>query len=99
VKSVTYRPIVRLHRLDDEPMAVALPARHRLARSPSLELRVLAQEPFILFRPAGGLSPDPPARRARAVKKFFAMRSSSEEQARSATRTHQFIIMRRLECR
>jgi DNA-binding transcriptional LysR family regulator len=42
---------IRLHRLDDEPMAVALPARHRLARSSKLELKALAQEPFILFPP------------------------------------------------
>jgi DNA-binding transcriptional LysR family regulator len=42
---------VRLHRLDDEPMAVALPARHRLARSSNLQLKALAQEPFILFPP------------------------------------------------
>jgi DNA-binding transcriptional LysR family regulator len=47
---------IRLHRLDDETMAVALPARHRLARSRSLELKALAQEPFILFPPASGLS-------------------------------------------
>jgi DNA-binding transcriptional LysR family regulator len=47
---------VRLHRLDDEPMVVALPARHRLARSRSLELKALAQQPFILFPPASGLS-------------------------------------------
>jgi DNA-binding transcriptional LysR family regulator len=42
---------VRMHRLDDEPMVVALPARHRLARSSNLELKALAQEPFILFPP------------------------------------------------
>jgi DNA-binding transcriptional LysR family regulator len=42
---------LRLHRLDDEPMAVALPTRHRLARSSRLELKALAQEPFILFPP------------------------------------------------
>ena len=47
---------VRLHRLDDEPMVVALPERHGLARSRKLELRALAQEPFILFQPAAGLS-------------------------------------------
>jgi DNA-binding transcriptional LysR family regulator len=47
---------IRLHRLDDEPMAVAMPAHHRLARSQSLELKALAQEPFILFPPASGLS-------------------------------------------
>jgi DNA-binding transcriptional LysR family regulator len=45
---------VRLHRLDDETMVVALPMHHRLARSPSLELKALAQEPFILLPP--GLS-------------------------------------------
>ena len=45
---------LRLHRLDDEPMVVALPVHHRLARSPSLELKTLAQEPFILLPP--GLS-------------------------------------------
>jgi DNA-binding transcriptional LysR family regulator len=45
---------VRLHRLDDEPMVVALPVHHRLARSRSLELKALAKEPFILFPP--GLS-------------------------------------------
>lgn len=47
---------VRLHRLPDEPMAIALPARHRLARSRSLALKALAREPFILFPPAAGLS-------------------------------------------
>ena len=47
---------VRLHRLDDEPMVVALPARHRLARSRSLELKALAKEPFILFPPGLCLS-------------------------------------------
>jgi DNA-binding transcriptional LysR family regulator len=47
---------IRLHRLDDEPMAVALPTRHNLARTRGLELKALALEPFILFRPAGGLS-------------------------------------------
>jgi DNA-binding transcriptional LysR family regulator len=47
---------VRLHRLDDERMVVALPARHRLARSRALELKALAQEPFVLFPPASGMS-------------------------------------------
>jgi DNA-binding transcriptional LysR family regulator len=47
---------IRLHRLDDEPMAVAMPARHRLVRSQGLELKALALEPFILFPPASGLS-------------------------------------------
>jgi DNA-binding transcriptional LysR family regulator len=43
---------VRLHRLDDEPLAAALPAHHHLAHLPSLELRALAQEPFIMFQPS-----------------------------------------------
>src|SRR5258708_6643837 len=47
---------VRMHRLDDEPMVVALPARHRLARSSNLELKALTQEPFILFPPGLCLS-------------------------------------------
>ncbi len=35
--------------LADEPLAVALPARHPLAAQRALPLRALAQEPFVLF--------------------------------------------------
>ncbi|SCW37682.1 DNA-binding transcriptional regulator, LysR family [Rhizobium mongolense subsp. loessense] len=49
-------PGVRLKRLDDEPMVVALPANHPLAKSERLSLALLSNEPFILFPRLVGLS-------------------------------------------
>lgn len=47
---------VRLKRLADEPMLVALPAHHALARHAEVPLSALAGEPFILFPRTVGLS-------------------------------------------
>ena len=47
---------VRLKRLADEPMLVALPAGHVLARLPRVPLSALAAEQFILFPRVVGLS-------------------------------------------
>lgn len=47
---------VRLKRLPDEPMLIALPAQHRLAKRDSVPLAALAGEPFILFPRTVGLS-------------------------------------------
>lgn len=47
---------IRLRRLPDEPMVIALPASHRLALHHSLPLAALAKEPFILFPRLVGLS-------------------------------------------
>ena len=47
---------VRLKRLPDEPMVVALPASHPLAKQKTLPLALLAKEPFILFPRLVGLS-------------------------------------------
>jgi DNA-binding transcriptional LysR family regulator len=47
---------IRLRRLPDEPMVIALPASHPLTRHPSLPLAALAEEPFILFPRLVGLS-------------------------------------------
>jgi len=49
-------PGVRLKRLADEPMVVALPASHPLAKRETLPLVLLAAEPFILFPRLVGLS-------------------------------------------
>ena len=49
-------PAIAAEPLLDEPLAVALPLRHRLARGPAVPLRALADEPFVLFprRPRPG---------------------------------------------
>jgi DNA-binding transcriptional LysR family regulator len=47
---------VRLKRLTDEPMLVALPAHHALARHQRVPLGALAGEPFSLFPRTVGLS-------------------------------------------
>ncbi len=47
---------IDLHPLADEPMCVALPAGHRLARGHALRLAALADEPFILFPRSAGTS-------------------------------------------
>ncbi|MFB9949888.1 LysR family transcriptional regulator [Rhizobium puerariae] len=47
---------VRLKRLPDEPMLVALPAHHPLAGQARVPLAALAGEPFILFPRTVGLS-------------------------------------------
>ncbi|WP_454853641.1 LysR family transcriptional regulator [Rhizobium binxianense] len=49
-------PGIRLKRLPDEPMVVALPASHPLAARRNLPLSLLAKEPFILFPRLVGLS-------------------------------------------
>jgi len=47
---------VRLKRLPDEPMLIALPAHHALTKHRSVPLSALAGEPFILFPRTVGLS-------------------------------------------
>jgi DNA-binding transcriptional LysR family regulator len=47
---------VRLKRLPDEPMLIALPARHELASRERLPLSALAKDPFVLFPRTTGLS-------------------------------------------
>ncbi len=47
---------VRLKRLADEPMLIALPANHPLAREAQVPVAALASEPFILFPRMVGLS-------------------------------------------
>lgn len=47
---------VRMRRLPDEPMLIALPARHRLAAHTRLQLAALAGEPFVVFPRTVGLS-------------------------------------------
>lgn len=47
---------VRLRRLPDEPMMIALPAGHALAAQQRVKLSALANEPFILFPRVAGLS-------------------------------------------
>jgi len=45
-----------LKRFADEPMLIALPTEHRLAKHETLRLVELAKEPFVLYPPALGLS-------------------------------------------
>jgi len=47
---------VRVRRLPDEPMLIALPASHPLAAETALPLTALAAEPFVLFPRGVGLS-------------------------------------------
>jgi DNA-binding transcriptional LysR family regulator len=47
---------VRVRRLPDEPMLIALPASHPLAAEAALPLTALASEPFVLFPRGVGLS-------------------------------------------
>lgn len=47
---------IRLQRLADESMKVVLPVSHRLAKRKRLRLSALADEPFVLFPRAVGLS-------------------------------------------
>ncbi|KAA0699263.1 LysR family transcriptional regulator [Neorhizobium sp. P12A] len=47
---------VRLKRLPDEPMLIAMPASHPLAGEAEVPLSGLANDPFILFRRVVGLS-------------------------------------------
>ncbi|MEJ1976196.1 MAG: LysR family transcriptional regulator [Acetobacteraceae bacterium] len=47
---------VRLKRYPDEPMLIALPARHGLVSQKQLPLSALAAEPFVLFPRVVGLS-------------------------------------------
>jgi DNA-binding transcriptional LysR family regulator len=47
---------LHLKRFADEPMLIALPEGHDLARHETLPLAALAKEPFVLFRPTAGLS-------------------------------------------
>lgn len=47
---------VRMMRLADEPMFIALPSQHPLAAYDSLPLSALAEEPFVLFPRMVGLS-------------------------------------------
>ena len=47
---------VRLRRLPDEPMLIALPAGHPLTAQRRVKLAALADEPFILFPRVAGLS-------------------------------------------
>jgi len=47
---------VRVRRLPDEPMLIALPASHPLAVETALPLTALAAEPFVLFPRGVGLS-------------------------------------------
>ncbi|MFW8643837.1 LysR substrate-binding domain-containing protein [Rhizobium beringeri] len=54
---------IRLRRLPDEPMVIALPASHPLARRSKLPLAALVDEPLHPLSPACGLEP---LRRCRA---------------------------------
>jgi DNA-binding transcriptional LysR family regulator len=47
---------VRLHRFADEPLKIALPASHPHAAAGRLPLAALAQDPFVLFPRAVGVS-------------------------------------------
>jgi DNA-binding transcriptional LysR family regulator len=47
---------VQLHRFADEAMKIVVPAGHRLAKKKRVPLAALAQEPFVLFPRAVGLS-------------------------------------------
>ncbi|WP_369053185.1 LysR family transcriptional regulator [Kineococcus terrestris] len=46
---------LRAHALVEQPLVLALPPGHRLARSPAVALRDAGGEPFVLFEPGYGL--------------------------------------------
>ncbi len=50
-------PALAWHPLVTEPLLLAVPADHRLARRARVRLREVADEPFVAFRPDAGLRP------------------------------------------